>query len=231
MEKMPARTVTVDAEEADRRLDNYLLSRLKGVPRSRVYRMIRDGEVRVNKGRARPDRRLAAGDQVRIPPVRLGQRATKGPPEGQDTAWIEERIVYEDADLLVWNKPSGLAVHGGSGINFGAIELLRQARGDHGTKNRLELAHRLDRSTSGCLLIAKRRSSLRKLHEQFRLGEIHKRYQALLLGKWKGGDRTVREPLSTTNRSGGERHVRVAEDGKPAVTKFMPDQVFPAARW
>lgn len=226
MEKMPARTVTVDAEEADRRLDNYLMSRLKGVPRSRVYRMIRDGEVRVNKGRAKPDRRLAVGDQVRIPPVRLGQQPASRLPAGADMAWIEDRVLYEDPDLLVWNKPSGLAVHGGSGLNYGAIELLRKTRGDRGAKDRLELVHRLDRSTSGCLLVAKRRSTLRNLHEQFRLGEVHKRYQALLIGKWKGGDRTVREPLSTAHRSRGERHVRVDPDGKSALTTFMPEKKF-----
>jgi 23S rRNA pseudouridine955/2504/2580 synthase len=230
MEKLPATTVTVDIEEADRRLDNYLMSRLKGVPRSRIYRMIRDGQVRVNKGRARPDRRLVAGDQVRIPPVRLGPQPISRVPDGKDTTWIEERVIYEDPDLLVWNKPSGLAVHGGSGLSYGAIELLRKARGQHqqkgGAKDRLELVHRLDRSTSGCLLIAKRRSSLRRLHEQFRSGDVHKRYKALLLGRWKGGDRSVREPLATSNRSGGERHVRVDPAGKASLTTFMPEEKF-----
>jgi len=226
MKKYAPTMVAVDTDEADRRLDNFLLSRLKGVPRSRIYRMIRAGEVRVNKGRAKPDYRLAAGDMVRIPPVRLGVRPTGGGADGANFEWIEERIVYEDRDLLVLNKPSGLAVHGGSGISSGAIEMLRMARHDENERNRLELVHRLDRDTSGCLLIAKRRASLRSLHEQFRAGQVRKRYLALLLGAWSGGGRTVDAPLATSHRRGGERHVRVDAAGKSARTKFIPEKYF-----
>lgn len=223
--KFPAKTVTVGADEADRRLDNFLLSRLKDVPRARVYRMIRGGEVRVNKGRARPDRRLAAGDRVRIPPFESANQVAADATGRRDTGWIEQRILYEDRDLLVLNKPTGLAVHGGSGISSGAIELLRVARGDVGGQ-RLELVHRLDRATSGCLLIAKRRASLRHLHAQFRVGEVHKRYAALLLGQWSGGDRKVSEPLLTGHRKGGQRHVRVDPSGKRAATTFTPEMQF-----
>ena len=222
-----ARTITVDSDEADRRLDNFLLTRLKGVPRSRVYRMIRGGEVRVNKGRAKPDRRLQAGDVVRIPPVHIDRKAPGGRPRAANLAWIEERIVYEDRDLLVLNKPAGIAVHGGSGITSGVIELLRTARGD---QDNLGLVHRLDRATSGCLLIAKRRPALRKLHECFREGEVHKHYKALLLGSWRGGNRDIAEPLLTTKRRGGERHVRVDPQGKPASTRLIPEEQFHTAQ-
>jgi 23S rRNA pseudouridine955/2504/2580 synthase len=229
MEKNPpkpaARVVTVDQDEADRRLDNFLLSRLKGVPRPRIYKMIRSGEVRVNMGRAKPDRRLRGGDQVRIPPVRTRKDISAAGPGS--ARWLEDRIIYEDRDLLVLDKPSGLAVHGGSGIDFGAIELLRTLRGEH---DKLELVHRLDRDTSGCLLVAKRRPALRRLHELFRNGEVQKCYTALLLGKWKGGNLTVDEPLLTTQRRNGERHVRVSSDGKQARTRIVPERAYAGAQ-
>ncbi len=221
LKKSAARLVTVAEDDGQRRLDNFLMSQLKGVPRSRVYRMIRGGEVRVNKGRARPDRRLMPGDQVRIPPVHTGSPAVGARPGTVDTTWIEARILYEDRDLLILNKPSGLAVHGGSGISAGVIEVLRAARGRQAD---LELVHRLDRDTSGCLLISKRRPALRRLHELFREGEVHKRYTALLLGAWKGGNRAVDEPLLTNRRKGGERHVSVDAAGKPAFTRFIPER-------
>lgn len=219
-QKSAARLVSVDADEADRRLDNFLMSRLKGVPRSRIYKMIRSGEVRVNKGRAKPDRRLRDGDQVRIPPVRTSESASSALGPGS-VDWLEERILYEDRDLLVLDKPSGLAVHGGSGINFGAIEMLRKLRSG---PDKLELVHRLDRDTSGCLLVAKRRPALRRLHELFRNGEVQKCYTALLLGNWKGGNLIVDEPLLTTHRRNGERHVKVSADGKQARTRFVPEE-------
>lgn len=223
--KKPAATVvTVEAGDRERRLDNFLLSRLRGVPRSRVYRMIRGGEVRVNKGRARPDRRLAEGDQVRIPPVHTASRPVAKPTGARDWAWIESAILYEDKDLLILNKPAGLAVHGGSGVSVGAIEMLRAARAGRG-RDEYGLVHRLDRDTSGCLLIAKRRPVLRYLHGLFREGDVQKRYMALLLGAWKGGNRNVTEPLLTTRRRGGERHVIVEPDGKPAFTRFIPERV------
>jgi len=222
-----SRTVTVDIDDADRRLDNFLLTRLKGVPRSRIYRMIRGGEVRVNKGRAKPDRRLVVGDEVRIPPVHKKLRPAGSGSGNKNSGWIEERIIYEDRDLLVLNKPAGIAVHGGSGIKFGVIELLRAARRD---SDGIELVHRLDRDTSGCLLVAKRRPALRKLHECFREGEVHKRYVALLLGSWAGGNQNVSEPVITTQRRGGERHVRVDPRGKSAFTRFIPEEQFRLAQ-
>ncbi len=221
------RTVTVDLDDADRRLDNFLLTRLKGVPRSRVYRMIRGGEVRVNKGRAKPDRRLVVGDEVRIPPVHKQIKAAGRGGGPTNSGWIEERIIYEDRDLLVLNKPAGIAVHGGSGIKFGVIELLRAVRGD---RDGFDLVHRLDRETSGCLLVAKRRPALRKLHEYFREGEVHKRYTTLLLGSWPGGNRNVEAPVLTTQRRGGERHVRVDPRGKTAFTRFIPEEQFSLAQ-
>lgn len=217
-----ARLVTVDADSADRRLDNFLMGELKGLPRTRIYRMIRTGEVRVNKGRAKPAYRVEEGDVVRVPPVQ--GLANKGVPASQSrSAWINERVIFEDEHLLAIDKPSGLAVHGGSGVSYGAIELLRAARPD---SHYLELVHRLDRATSGCLLLAKKRSALRRLHELFRTGQVRKIYQALLQGEWHGGMREVSLSLYTEHRKGGERFVRVSEEGKRAVTRFFPEQLF-----
>lgn len=214
--------VRVAADQAGRRLDNFLLGLLSGVPRPRIYRMIRSGEVRVNGGRARPERRLKAGDEVRIPPVQTRDAATRRPPREQSER-LEARVIYEDAELLALNKPAGLAVHGGSGLSWGVIELLRAARPD---ADFLELVHRLDRETSGCLLIAKRRSALRRLHQQFRDGEVRKHYVALLCGRLRGEQRYVDAPLLTTTRRGGERHVEVDAAGKPARSRFYPRQRF-----
>ncbi len=211
--------VRVSADEAGRRLDNFLLTRLKSVPRSRVYRMIRGGEVRINGRRCKPDMRLQAGDEVRIPPFRPGREAASSAPARDQVAWLAEHVLFEDRDLLVLNKPAGLAVHGGSGVSFGAIELLRAAR-EH--PDDLELVHRLDRDTSGCLLVAKRRPVLRALHAQFRDGEVRKEYLALLCGRTKAGDRFVDDPLVTHHRRGGERHVAVDPEGKPARTRISP---------
>jgi len=204
----------VSADEAGQRLDNYLLARLKGVPRGHIYRLIRSGQVRVNSGRATPRYRLQSGDDVRIPPVRV--RAPAPPVEGGGLAWLEQRIVYEDDRLLVVDKPAGLAVHGGSGVDFGCIEALRSLR--PGLKT-LELVHRLDRSTSGCLLVAKRRSTLRTLHELLREGRVEKRYLALLRGQWQRGTEPIDLPLSIGHDQGGAR-VRVAADGKEARSEF-----------
>ena len=215
--------VTVDADSADRRLDNFLLGLLKGLPRTRIYRMIRTGEVRVNKGRSKPAYRVAEGDVVRIPPVHGLREGDEHKISQRRAGWIAEHILYEDSCLLVLDKPSGLAVHGGSGINLGVIELLRAARPDN---RYMELVHRLDRATSGCLLVAKKRSSLRRLHEAFREGQVRKIYHALLQGKWTGGKREVAEPLVTEHRQGGERHVRIGAGGKPAVTRFYPEKIF-----
>jgi 23S rRNA pseudouridine955/2504/2580 synthase len=221
-----ARTVTVHADEADRRLDNFLVSQLKGVPRTHVYRLIRSGQVRVNSRRAAPDQRLEAGDKVRIPPVRAATGSGRPALRSESVAWIEERVLYEDDDLLVLDKPAGLAVHGGSGVSLGAIELLRAARPQ---ARALELVHRLDRETSGCLLFAKKRSSLRHLQAQFRAGTVQKIYLAILVGRLKAAERHVDAPLLTTERRGGERHVRVDPSGKRALTRFIVEQRLPGA--
>ena len=208
------RKVRIDADGSGQRVDNFLHRELPGVPRSRVYRLLRRGEVRVNGGRVRADYRLEAGDEVRIPPVRL--RPEGAAPSAERAAAILEHVLYEDKHLLVVDKPSGVAVHGGSGISHGVIELLRAARPD---LRDLSLAHRLDRETSGCLVIAKKRSALRALHEKFRQGVVEKNYLALVVGDWQLGEQLVDKPLLVTHRKGGERHVIVSADGKPAQTR------------
>ena len=217
------RIVTVTADSADRRLDNFLMSELKGLPRTRIYRLIRKGEVRVNKGRTKPAYRVAEGDQVRIPPVHGLKDGSKSTVSPARAGWIADHIIHEDDHLLVLDKPSGLAVHGGSGVSLGAIELLRAARPD---ARFLELVHRLDRDTSGCLLVAKKRSALRRMHEAFREGQVSKIYRALLAGSWQNGKRQVDMPLVTDSRRNGERHVRPGAEGKKAVTRFFPEQLF-----
>ena len=205
----------VDEDAAGQRLDNFVLGALKGVPRSHVYRLIRSGQVRVNSGRAAPSYRLQPGDRVRLPPVRTAARAAASPgPSG--VAWLEARIVYEDARLLVLDKPAGVAVHGGSGLSFGCIEALRVLRPEART---LELVHRLDRATSGCLLVAKKRSALRTLHALLREGQVDKRYLGLVRGRLRRATVEVDAPLSVRHR-GGEAWVSVAADGKPSRTVF-----------
>ena len=205
----------VDAETAGQRLDNFLLGQLKGVPRSHVYRLIRSGQVRVNSGRVTPKHRLKAGDLVRVPPV--ASRPTEAPTATPDSLdWLAERVIFEDERILVIDKPAGLAVHGGSSISLGCIEALRVLR--PATKD-LELAHRLDRGTSGCLLLAKRRSVLRVLHQLLREGRIEKRYLALLQGRWPEATTEIDAPL-VTRRVGGEARVKVDASGKEAQSSF-----------
>jgi 23S rRNA pseudouridine955/2504/2580 synthase len=218
-----ATTVEV-AEEAGQRLDNFLLRILKNVPKSRVYRMIRRGEVRVNGGRKGPTYRLAAGDRVRVPPYRGRAEAAEPFVGPQWLAQLEQAILYEDNQLLVIDKPAGLAVHGGSGIAFGVIEVLRRLRGRH-----LELAHRLDRDTSGCLLLVKRRSALRRVHAAIREGQVYKRYELITWGTWPADLTDVRLPLDRYLTSGGERRVRVAAGGKPSHTEFRIVESAPRA--
>ncbi len=210
--------VKISRDLAGQRIDNFLLNRLKGAPRSLIYRILRRGEVRVNKGRTKPDYRLKAGDTLRIPPVRLPERRKVTPGE-RVLAQLERAIIHEDRQLLILNKPSGLAVHGGSGMNYGVIEGLRALRPD---APYLELVHRLDRDTSGCLLIAKKRSALRRLHELLRNNEIDKRYLALVKGQWQGGKRTVDAPLRKNVLRSGERIVRVDDTGKAARSVMRP---------
>ena len=211
------RIVEVASEDADQRIDNFLMRHLKGVPRSRIYRILRRGEVRVNGRRAGPDYRICAGDKVRIPPVRTAASGAGGPAPVRPG--LEAAILYEDHRYLVLDKPSGLAVHGGSGVSHGAIEALRALRPQ---ARFLELAHRLDRETSGCLLVAKRRSALRAVHELLRSGGVEKRYLALVMGDWQGGPRRVDAPLRKNQLRGGERMVRVDPTGKTAQTRFRP---------
>lgn len=214
--------VEISADHAGQRIDNYLICQLNGVPKSLVYRILRKGEVRVNKGRIKPEYRLKQGDMVRIPPVRQAEKKASGKPSDAILRQIESRIIFEDKRIMVINKPSGLAVHGGSGLSFGLIEVLRELRPND--KN-LELVHRLDRDTSGCLIIAKKRSALRRLHEQLREGSMDKRYFALLKGKWKGNNKWVDAPLLKNVIRSGERLVFVDPNGKEARTQFIPYSV------
>ena len=219
------RMVTIDERNDGQRLDNFLIAQLKGVPRSWVYRVLRRGEVRVNKGRCKPARRLQVGDVVRIPPLRQAQK-TSDSPSVYLIEKVKKTILYEDDLLLVINKPAGIAVHGGSGLSHGVIEILRASRAE-GTF--LELAHRLDRETSGCLMLAKKRSALRRLQELQRDGKIEKRYLALLAGRSRKGNWRADAPLRKNTLKSGERIVRVDPEGKPAVTQFKVAQRFTGA--
>jgi len=211
-----ARRVLIDAERAGQRLDNFLLGQFKGAPRSLVYRLLRTGQVRVNGGRCKPERRLEAGDEVRLPPVRLPEPTDAGTPPRAMLDLIERSIVFEDKRLLALDKPCGIAAHGGSGVSFGAIELLRALR----PKEPLELVHRLDRDTSGVLVLAKRRSALTELQALMREGRVEKRYLALLVGEVAPRPFTIRAPLQKFSLQGGERMVRVDEQGKASVSHF-----------
>lgn len=209
--------IVVDAEAAGQRIDNFLFTRLKGVPKSHIYRILRTGEVRRNGGRVKADDRLYAGDTLRIPPIRLSAPETIVVPKDRLRSQLEPRILFEDEHLLVLDKPYGMAVHGGSGLRYGVIEGLREIRSE---ARFLELAHRLDRDTSGCLLIAKKRSALASLHEQFRDDQIKKVYWALLSGEWARKHWMVDAPLEKNTLKSGERLVKVTRDGKAAVTEF-----------
>ena len=216
-----ARTVRVPEDRAGQRLDNFLLGQLKGAPRSLVYKLVRSGQVRVNGGRAKAERKLEGGDEIRIPPVRLAEAGEKGAPARGLLEAMEASILFEDARLLVVNKPSGVASHGGSGISFGAIETLRALR----PRESLELVHRLDRDTSGVLMVAKKRSALSELQalmreDHGRAGGIRKRYLALLAGRMPDGTMSVDAPLHVGLRQGGERHVQVSNGGKPSLSHF-----------
>ncbi len=209
--------LTISDDEAGQRLDNFLIARLKGVPKSMIYRVIRKGEVRINKGRAKPERRLDSGDVIRIPPVRTSEKPVVAPGAGL-TQLLEESILLDTRELLVINKPPGLAVHGGSGVSLGLIEALRHL---YGEKQYLELVHRLDRDTSGCILVAKKRSALKFLQDQFREEKkIEKNYLALVKGHWPNRRKVVEAPLRKNELQSGERIVRVSLDGKAAKTAF-----------
>lgn len=215
------RFIEVDENDVGQRLDNFLRRHLKGVPKSHIYRILRMGEVRINKGRSKPAYRLQSGDVVRIPPVRTATRTA--PPRADDLGWLNSRVLYEDDDLMAIDKPSGMAVHGGSGISLGLIEALRQLRPQC---RFLELVHRLDRDTSGVLLIAKRRPALLTLHEQLRNKQIQKKYVALLRGNWSGKAQRVDASLEKNRMLSGERIVRVSENGKTAASRFTLQKNF-----
>ena len=219
--------LSVDEAAAGQRLDNFLIRLLKGVPKSHIHRIIRAGEVRVNKGRAKPETRIQTGDLIRIPPVRTAEKTAKSSLQPVPARHFE--IVYEDDALLVLNKPSGVAVHGGSGVSFGVIEQLRRARPE---AKYLELVHRLDKDTSGLLMVAKKRSALVKLHEMLRNDHPKKIYLALGVGTWQPALRHVRLPLVKYTGAAGEKMVRVgsAEDGQSAHTVFRVLDTFSGER-
>jgi 23S rRNA pseudouridine955/2504/2580 synthase len=213
------RLVRIAEDRDGQRLDNFLLGYLKGAPRSLVYKIVRSGQVRVNGGRVRADRRLEGGDEVRIPPVKIEDPAAKGSPSPGLMEAMAASVVFEDARLLAINKPSGIASHGGSGISFGVIETLRALR----PNQELELVHRLDRDTSGLMVVAKKRSALSELKALMREdggAGLRKRYLALLLGRMPDGVMTVEAPLHVGLRQGGERHVQVDPAGKPSTSHF-----------
>jgi 23S rRNA pseudouridine955/2504/2580 synthase len=212
----------VSPEEAGQRLDNFVQKRLGDVPRSRIYRVIRKGEVRVNGRRAGPETRLKPQDRIRLPPVRVLPPAAPKAPAAGLLSRIRDAVIYEDRHLLVLDKPAGVAVHGGSGVSAGVIEALRALRPEES----LELVHRLDRDTSGCLLVARDAATLRTLHALLREEGFEKRYLALLKGKWDLGEKRIAVPLRTDTRVGGERTVRADASGKPSTSRFRPVQFF-----
>jgi 23S rRNA pseudouridine955/2504/2580 synthase len=220
------RQVEIGPERDGQRIDNALVTLLKGVPKSMIYRLLRTGQVRVNGKRAKPDTRLNQGDTLRIPPVRVAERpADEGAPQGAIAA-VAETVIFEDKHFLVIDKPAGMASHGGSGVSFGAIELLRQAR----PKEHLELVHRLDRDTSGVLVFARTRAGLTGLQAAIRAGEVTKQYLCLMVGHPQKAKFDVNAPLKKSVLQGGERMVRVAEDGKPSLTFFREMEQYPGAR-
>ena len=213
------RRVSVAEDDSGQRLDNFLFRHLKGVPKGHVYRLLRTGQIRVNSRRSKPDYRVQAGDELRLPPVRQSEASALAQPGSRERKALKDAIVYEDSHLLILDKPAGMAVHGGSGQSLGVIEALRAMGPAHAT---FELVHRLDRETSGCLLIAKKRSALRALHAAIREGQMEKRYLALLADRWEGGERVVSVALQKNQLQGGERMVRVSAGGKSAESQFRP---------
>lgn len=221
-----ARTVEAAGEDEGQRLDNFLMRHLKGVPRTHVYRLLRTGQVRVNGGRVKAAYRIAAGDKVRLPPVRQAESVDMPAPPQRARRELEDRILFEDERVIVLNKPAGMAVHGGSGLSFGVIEALRAARPD---APYLELAHRLDRETSGCLVVCKKRSALRRVHELLREGRVEKRYLALVAGSWSRKQEEIRLTLKKQQLHGGERMVDVREGGKESISLFRAIDYHPGA--
>lgn len=216
----------VGDEDSGQRLDNFLFRQFRAVPKSRIYRALRHGEVRVNKKRVKPEYRLQSGDVLRIPPLQMDEKADKKPVADKWLRQLEQAILFENADLLVVNKPSGLAVHGGSGLDYGLIEAIRKLRPNC---KRLELAHRLDRDTSGCTIIVKKSSVLRAVHQQLREKTMAKTYLALVRGRWPRRKTLVDAALEKNVLSSGERMVRVSPDGKKSMTRFAIVELFNGA--
>ena len=220
------RQVEIGPERDGQRIDNALVTMLKGVPKSMIYRLLRTGQVRVNGKRAKPDTRLTAGDMLRIPPVRVAERPEGNAPATGLVASVADAIIFEDKHFLVIDKPSGVASHGGSGVSHGAIELLRAAR----PQDHLELVHRLDRDTSGVLVFAKTRAALIGLQAEIRGGTVTKQYLCLMVGHPSKAKFDVNAPLMKSILQGGERMVRVADNGKPSLTFFREMEQYPGAR-
>ena len=220
--------IEVTSEDEGQRLDNFLMRHLRKAPRTLIYRIVRKGEVRINKGRAKPNTRLATGDIVRVPPVKLPEKVEVQSSDipAAELKRIEDNILYEDKDLMVINKPSGVAVHGGGGIHFGLIEVVRVLRP---LAKRLELVHRIDRDTSGCLLVAKKASVLKHLHQQMRDNQFDKRYLAIVMGQWPKHKHKIDLPLRKDHLPDGGWHVKVAKDGKQAVSFFKVEQALKGA--
>jgi 23S rRNA pseudouridine955/2504/2580 synthase len=217
-QKPQVRFITIDSEDAGQRVDNFLVKTLKGVPKSHIYRLLRKGEIRANKKRIKPEYKLQDEDILRIAPIRVSEKTDTVSTQLNVVAKLEKQILFEDERLIVINKPSGMAVHGGSGLSFGLIEAMRALRPD---ARMLELVHRLDRDTSGCLVIAKKRSALRNLHEQLRNKTVQKFYHALVKGKWSSKITKVTESLKKNDLKSGERVVVVDNiNGKESETRF-----------
>ena len=223
----PVQFIDISAEQAGQRIDNFLLTLEKGVPKSRIYRAIRKGEVRVNKGRIKQTYKIQAGDSVRVPPLHVSEDTTPTTVSEFLRRQLTENILLEDDDLLVLNKPCGLAVHAGSNIQQGIIEAFRVIRAELPF---LELVHRLDRDTSGCLLLAKNRDALLNLQQQMINHDLNKRYLTLLKGSWGKDERLIEQPLLKNTVSSGERMVRVDPEGKYAKTVFIPVESFKQAQ-
>jgi 23S rRNA pseudouridine955/2504/2580 synthase len=218
------RYIEITSSHDGQRVDNFLFTQLKGVPKSMVYRVLRRGEVRLNGKRIQPSQRLQAGDNLRIPPVRIGeQRERSSQPLPAFITNLQNAIIYEDHNIIVIDKPAGFAVHGGSGIDFGVIEVLRIIRPE---EQFLELAHRLDRGTSGCLILAKTIDALRLIQDALKARQVEKRYFALVRGYWDCGSRDIDMPLQRNVPCGGERLVKVTAAGRPALTKLRPVSSF-----
>jgi len=225
-QKNQVQWLTITQRNAGQRLDNFLLATLKGVPKSHIYRIVRKGEVRVNKGRAKVHVKLQLNDLVRIPPIRTAEKMAIPKLHPEVKARLTASILFENKHFLILNKPAGMAVHGGSGVSLGVIEAIRQIRPE---AKEWELAHRLDKDTSGCLMIAKRRSGLRMLQALQRENKIQKTYLALLNGCWKQKKQQVNAPLQKNQAQGGQRIVRIDSQGQNAKTLFFNEQSFPDA--